>query len=117
MPAGSTTSACTAVRQWRPQTAAPSRCRGLVSNLAPWSRHWPSAPGLNVTGPRAVVIGVGTASLEHAQSADYRTYLYVLANDSGGSNVIVEVSDVHGDKHPFDYERVMREFGSTPSDP
>lgn len=102
-------------------------------------------PGLEVTGPRAVVvgglrgrmvsiglkpgttagctvegglrivplfIGVGPASVEHAQVASLRTQLYVL--DNGPSNVVVEVSDVGVDKQPFDYEQVIERLRFSP---
>lgn len=74
--------------------------------------------GCKVEGARTIIpliIGVGPASLEHAQSPGYRTCLYVLANEGDGSNVIVEVSDVEGDKRPFDYERVIRELEFDPA--
>lgn len=70
--------------------------------------------GCKVEGHQTIlplIIGVGPAELEHAQGPGWRTHLYVL--DNGGSNVIVEVSDVLRDKRPFDYERVVRKLRFT----
>lgn len=77
-----------------------------------------TAAGCKIGGDRTIIpliIGVGPASLEHAQEAGYRTHLYVLANDEDRSNVIVEVSDVDGDKRPFDYERVIKDLRFDPA--
>lgn len=103
-------------------------------------------PGLEVTAPRAVVvgglrgatvsiglkpgttagctvegglrivplfIGVGPASVEHAQFRGLRTHLYVL--DNGRSNVVVEVSDVAADEDPFPYEQVVEGLRFAPA--
>lgn len=70
-----------------------------------------SKAGCKVDGGLRIVplfIGVGPASVEHAQGAGLRTHLYVL--DHGGSNVVVEVSDVGSDKLPFNYEQVIEKL-------
>lgn len=70
----------------------------------------------NVNGDLTIIplfIGVGPASVEHAQVPGLRTHLYVL--DNGRSNVIVEVSDVGRDKRLFDYERVIEKLRFSPT--
>lgn len=72
--------------------------------------------GCKVEGDLTIIplfIGVGPASVEHAQVPGLRTHLYVL--DNGRSNVIVEVSDVGRDKSPFDYERVIEKLRFSPT--
>jgi hypothetical protein len=71
--------------------------------------------GCRVEGGLTIVplfIGVGPASVEHAQFAGLRTHLYVL--DNGRSNVVVEVSDVGADTRPFDYEQVVENLTFSP---
>lgn len=72
--------------------------------------------GCTVDGDLRIVplfVGVGPASVEHAQVPGLRTHLYVLEN--GGSNVVVEVSDVGRDQRPFDYERVIEQLVFQPT--
>jgi hypothetical protein len=54
-------------------------------------------------------IGVGPAEVEHAQSPDLRTRLYVLAN--GDSNIIIEISDVPTDPPFPDPDSVVEGLG------
>lgn len=82
----------------------------IVIDLEPGTRA-----GCKVEGDLTIVplfIGVGPASVEHAQVPGLRTHLYVL--DNGRSNVIVEVSDVGRDKRRFDYERVIENLQFSP---
>lgn len=72
--------------------------------------------GCKVGGDLTIIplfIGTGPAEVEHAQVPDLQTHLYAL--DNGGSNVIVEVSDVGRDKRPFDYEQVVKNLRFSPS--
>ncbi len=81
---------------------------GLTVDIA-WAPG--TAAGCEVTEDLTIIpliIGVGPASLEHAQAPGYLTRLYVL--DNGRSNVIIEVSDVRRDKRPFEYEQVLAEL-------
>jgi hypothetical protein len=87
--------------------------RGLVIDieLEPGTKA-----GCKVEGNLTIVplfIGVGPASVEHAQIPGLRTRLYVL--DSGDSNIIIEVSDVEGDERPFGFEPVVRSFRFAPA--
>lgn len=72
--------------------------------------------GCKVDGALRIVplfIGVGPASVEHAQVVGLQTHLYVL--DHGASNVVVEVSDVGSDKLPFHYEQVIEKLRISPT--
>jgi hypothetical protein len=71
--------------------------------------------GCTVEGGLTIVplfIGVGPASVEHAQVPGLVTHLYVLRN--GDSNVLIEASDVKGDRRPFDFGWVVNELRFAP---
>lgn len=57
-------------------------------------------------------IGVGPASVEHAQIPGLVTHLYVLRH--GDSNVLIEVSDVKRDHRPFDFASVVNDLSFAP---
>lgn len=67
--------------------------------------------GCTVEGGLTIVplfIGVGPASVEHAQVPGLLTHLYVLAN--GKSNIILEASDVSTDAEAFEFKQVISSF-------
>lgn len=90
----------------RPRKVSLGGLKGLVIDI---ELEPDTTAGCTVEGGLTIIplfIGVGPASVEHAQMPDLRTHLYVL--DSGGSNLIIEVSDVGRDDLPFDYEQVVK---------
>lgn len=87
--------------------------KGLVIDI---EQEPDTTAGCKVGGDLTIIplfIGTGPAEVEHAQVPDLRTHLYALAN--GGSNVIIEVSNVGRDKRPFDYEEVVKNLRFSPS--
>jgi hypothetical protein len=92
----------------RPHKVSVGGLRGLVMDI----RQSPGTKaGCTVEGGLTIVplfIGVGPASVEHAQVPGLRTRLYVLAN--GKSNIILEASDVATDTDRFEFEPVISSF-------
>lgn len=72
--------------------------------------------GCEVEGGLRIIplfIGVGPASVEHAQVPGLQTHLYVL--DNGRSDVVIEVSDVASDKRRFDHDLVVEKLRFSPA--
>lgn len=96
-----------------PREVAVGGLEGMVIDI---EQQPDTTAGCKVGGDLTIIplfIGVGPASVEHAQVPDLLTHLYVL--DNGGSNVIVEVSDVGRDERPFDHEQIVTNLRFSPS--